>query len=98
MGEVAKWVLLVAFAVALIGTCITLPIMGWIDVGVYTEGLATVISIAGDALIFGRGLINNLLSPWARTAVSGLMMWLIGKYLVTYSIKVSVWAYHFVFK
>lgn len=98
MGDIAKWAILIAGIVIVIGLIMALPIIGYIDVSVYADGLATIISYAGDALIFARGFLNNFFSPWARKAVSGLMLWFVGKWLVTYSIKVMVWVYHYIFK
>ena len=98
MGDVAKWVILGAAILTIIAMILGFPIMKHADVVVYAQGITTIVSLAGDAFIFARGLVNNLLSPWARTALSGLMSWLIGKWLFTYGLKVLVWAYHYIFK
>lgn len=99
MGDVAKWVLLSAAAVFIVGLVLAFPIGTYmVRFDIYSEGIATVVDIAGNGLIFGRALINNLFSPFGRTALSGLMIWLVGKWILTYSLKVMVWVYHFVFK
>ena len=98
MGEVAKWAILAAVVITIISMCVAFPITQYIKVDVYLNGITTVIDVAGDALLFGRGLLNNFLSPWARTAVSGLMIWLIGKWLLTYTVRVTSIVYHWIFK
>lgn len=98
MGDIAKWAILVAAGLALIGMILAFPIMDYMDVGVYSEGIATIVNYCGSAFIFARGLINNFLSPWARSAISGLTLWFIGKWIVTYSVKMMVWVYRFIFK
>ena len=98
MGDVAKWVILAAAAITIISLIVAFPIMNYMDVGVYAAAIQTLVQYAGSAFVFARGLINNLLSPWARSAVSGLMLWMVAKWLVTYSLKVLVWVYHYVFK
>ena len=98
MSDVAKWAILVAGAVTCIGLIVALPLMQHADLAVFTEAIATICNVAGDALRFGRGLVNNFLSPWGRNCLSGLMTWLLAKFLVTWTLKVSSFAYHFIFK
>ncbi len=98
MSDGVKWVILVAAAVLLIGSVVALDFMQYIDLGVFSNAITTILNLASDAFTFGRGVINNLLSPWARVALSGLMYWLFGKEFILWSIKVSVWVYHFIFK
>lgn len=98
MGEMAKWAILAAIIITIISMCVAFPITQYMNLGVYTEALADLVNYAGNAFIFARGLINNFLSPWARSALTGLMIWLIGKWLLTYTLKVLVWVYHWLFK
>lgn len=98
MGDITKWILLAAIAVTCIGMICAFPIIGFIDLSIYASAINSIVSVASNAFRFGRGLLNNLLSPWARNAVSGLMLWLIGKWLITYTLRVSVWVYHWIFK
>lgn len=98
MSEIAKWGICLAAAMGFIGTILSFPILLYINVPVFQSSLDVILAYMGDALLFGRGLINNLLSPWARSAVSGLMMWLLGKQFMTYSLKIAVWAYKWIFK
>lgn len=98
MGEMAKWAILAAIIITIVSLCVAFPITQYMNLGVYTEGIAVLVNYAGNAFIFARGLINNFLSPWGRAALTGLMIWLIGKWLLTYSLKVLVWVYHWLFK
>ena len=98
MGEVAKWAILAVAIVTIITMILGFPIMQHANVSVYAQAVTTIITYAGDAFIFARGLVNNLFSPWARSALSGLMLWLIGKWLFTYGLKIIVWAYHYIFR
>ena len=98
MSDVAKWALLVAGAVALIALILALPFVEFIDLGEFSAALSNVVSIAGNAFLFGRGLINNFLLPFGRTVASGLMFWLFGKWAITITIKIGAWVYHFIFK
>jgi len=98
LSDAVKWALLVAGAIVIIGMVVSLDYMEYLDFGTFGSAVSSVISIVGEGFNFGRGIINNLLSPWARVALSGLMYWIIGKELILWSIKVSVWVYHFIFK
>ena len=98
MSDVAKWALLVAGFIAILALILVLDPFQYIDNSVLGNAIDTLIELASDGFMFGRGLINNLLSPWARTALSGLMFWLIGKEFITWTIKISVWVYHYIFK
>lgn len=98
MSDAVKWAILVAAFIVLFGVIISLDVFNWVDLSVFNDGISTLINLAGDGFMFGRGLINNLLSPWARVALSGLMYWLIGRELILWTIKVSVWVYHYIFK
>jgi len=98
MSDVAKWAILVVAATSMIALVVMLPIMEFIDLGVFQTAITGILNIAGDALRFGRGLVNNFLGPWGRKCLSGLMMWLCAKFLVTWTLKVSAFAYHFIFK
>ena len=98
MSDVAKWALLAAGAVLIIGLIIALPFVEFIDAGQYASMISSIVSVAGGAFTFARGLINNFLSPFGRTVLSGLLYWLFGKFAITTGIKIGVWGYHFIFK
>ena len=98
MSDVAKWILLAAACVVMVGIIVAFPINTLMDLGVLSGSIATLVSHTGESFLFGRGLINNFVSPWARGALSGLMMWLIAKWAMTFTLKVMVWIYHFLFK
>lgn len=98
MSDVAKWAMLVVGFVAIVGLILTMPFIYYIDADIFGEAITTVINIAGDSFVFARGLINNFFSLWARGAISGLILYWIGKFVMTTSIKILIWAYHFIFK
>ena len=98
MSDIAKWALLVAGALALIALIVALPFVEFINIDEFTAAIGNVVSIAGNAFQFGRGLINLFLLPFGRTVATGLMFWLIGKWAITITIKIGAWIYHFIFK
>lgn len=98
MSDIAKWALLIAGALALIALILALPFVDFIDFAELTSAIANVVDIAGDAFRFGRGLVNNFLLPFGRTVVSGLMMYFLCKWVLTLTIKIGAWIYHFIFK
>ena len=98
MADIAKWALLVAGAIVIIGLIVALPFMDFVDAGEFANLISSLVDIAGDGFVFARGLINNFLTPFGRTALTGLLFWMFGKFAITISIKIVVWVYHFIFK
>ena len=98
MSDVAKWTLLVAGAVALIALIIALPFVKFIDVGEFASILSQIVDIAGSGFLFGRGLLNNFLTPFGRKVLTGLIYWLFGKWILPITIKIGAWIYHWVLK
>ena len=98
MSDIAQWALLVAGALALIALIMALPFVDFINVGEFGNSLSTVVSIAGDALLQARKLINNFFSPFGRGVLTGLLIWFVGKFAILNSIKILSWIYHFIFK
>ena len=98
MSTIAKWALLIAGAVLIIGLICALPFMDFINAGEFGSMINTLVDIAGSGFVFARGLLNNFLTPFGRTALTGLLYWIFGKWAITIGIKIVVWAYHFIFK
>ena len=98
MSDVAKWALLVAGAIVLLGLILALPFVEYINVDEFTEILATITETVGDFFRFARGLVNLFLLPFGRKILTGLMVWLFGKWAILMAIKAGVWVYHFIFK
>lgn len=98
MSDIAKWGLLIAGAVVIIGLIIALPFMNFVDTGQLTSAINDVVSVASSAFTSVRGLLNNFLSPFGRTALSGLIVYFFTKWIVTATIKLTTWIYHFIFK
>lgn len=98
MSDAIKWGLLIAGAVIIIGLIVALPFVDFINVGQFGQLISRLVDLAGDGFIFGRGLLNNFLTPFGRAALTGLLFWFFGKWAITVAIKIVVWAYHFIFK
>lgn len=98
MSEVVKWGLLVAGLLVIIALIVALPFVEFIDFGEFGNLITQLVSLCSSAFSFGRGLINNFLTPFGRTVLTGIMIYLIGKWAITIGIKITSWAYHFIFK
>lgn len=98
MSDAVKWAILAAGLIAIVTMVMALPFIGLIDGSALASAVTTLVSFCGNAFNFGRGLINNFLSPWARVAVTVLLGYQLTKPLVLNAIKLAVWALHFVYK
>lgn len=98
MSDIVKWGLLTAGLVALVALIMALPFVGYIDLGQFGTALGTVVSIAGGMFQNARGLVNAFLLPFGRTLLSGIMVWLVGKWAISIGIKITAWVYHFIFR
>lgn len=98
MSDIAKWALLVAGIIALIALIVALPFVDFINLGEFQAALSNVVSVAGGAFRFARGLVNNFFLPFGRTVITGLLYWLFGKWAIMVGIKIVAWIYHFIFK
>lgn len=98
MSDAVKWGLLVVGAVLIVGLIVALPFVEFINFEQFGSAVTNIVTIAGNAFRFGRGLINNFLLPFGRSVASGIMIWLLGKWAITTTIKITVQIYHFIFK
>lgn len=98
MADVAKWALLVAGAIIIIALICALPFMEFVDAGEFANLISRLVDVAGGGFVFARGLINNFLTPFGRTALTGLLYWMFGKWAITIAVKIVIWVYHFIFK
>ena len=98
MSDAIKWGLLIAGAVIIVGMIVALPFMDFLNVGEFAGMISGLVDIAGSAFTFGRGLLNNFLTPFGRTALTGLLFWMFGKWAITIAVKLVIWVYHFIFK
>lgn len=98
MSDAIKWGLLTAGLVALVGLIMALPIAQFVDLGQFGQALNNIVNVAGSFFQDARGLINAFLLPFGRTLLSGIMIWLFGKWAITLGIKISAWVYHFIFR
>lgn len=95
---IVKWALLVAGVLLIIALVLVLPFVEFLNLEEYSYALETIFSIAGNAFYFARGLINNFFLPFGRKIITGLMVWLLGKWVLTVAIRISTWVFHFIFK
>lgn len=98
MSDAVKWALLAAGIVVLIGLIVALPFMDGLNVKEFASLIGELVTIAGTAFKAARGIINNFLTPFGRTLLTGLLYYLFGKFFITISIKIGSWVYHFIFK
>lgn len=98
MSDLAKWALLAAAAVIAIGLIMGLGIVDAMDGALFSTAVSNVVAVASSGLKFGRGLINNLVLPQAIPVVTAVLSFVTLRWLVTLTIKVTAWVYHFVFK
>lgn len=98
VSDIVKWALLIAGAVALIVLIVALPFVQFIDFGEFGALISNVVSVVGSAFAKARGLINSFLSPFGRTLLTGILVYLFGKWAITIGIKITAWIYHFIFK
>ena len=98
MSDIAKWGILAAGAVVLIGLIFALPFVDFIDLSAFSEAISNIVDIASPFFRTGRGIINYFLSPFGRTLLTGIMGWLLGKHFLLTGIKITTWAYHFIFR
>lgn len=64
----------------------------------FTTSVNGIVALCGQYFKFGRGLINNFLTPFGRGCVTGLMSYWIAKFFINLSIKVIAWVNHFIFR
>ena len=98
MSDIVKWGLLTAGLVGLIALIMALPFVQFIDLGQFSSALGNVVNIAGGMFQSARGLVNSFLLPFGRTLLSGVMIWLVGKWAISIGIKITAWVYHFIFR
>lgn len=98
MSDIAKWALLIAGAIALIALIVALPVAEYINPSEFGNLIGQLVDLAGNVFRSGRGLLNNFLTPFGVTVLSGLIIWFLAKGFLTMGIKIGVWVYHWIFK
>lgn len=99
MGEFVKWALLAVAIVGLIALVLSLPFAQYVgEVSTFSSAIHQFVSRAGDALTGARGIVNNFFLVSGRRILSGIMFYIICKWLITVVIKITAWVYHFIFK
>lgn len=98
MSDVVKWGLLAAGLATLIALIMELPFVEFADAGNFAVAIGNIVTVVGGFFQQARGLINCFLLPFGRTALTGLLAWLFGKWAITVAIKIVAWVYHFIFR
>lgn len=98
MGDVVKWGLLVAGIILLIAMIAELPFLEFMNLDELVVAVSNVVEICAGVFRFARGLINNFLTPFGRTAATGLIFWIICKPFIMQAIQYIVMVYHYIFK
>ena len=98
MAEFIKWGLLGVAIVALIALIVALPFMDFLDLGELGTQLGVLVTYLGGFLTKARSLINVFLQPFGRAVLSGMLGYIMLKWVILLGIKTTAWVYHFVFK
>ncbi len=98
MSDIVKWGLLTAGLIAIVALVMNLPFVEYADMGEFAAAINNIVSVCGEFFQDARGLINCFLLPFGRTLLSGIMVWLFGKWAITVAIKITAWVYHFIFR
>lgn len=98
MSNIVKWGILAASVVAFVALLMTLPFAQFFNLSEFSSALNGISTICGNAFKFGRGIVNNFLTPFGRTILTGIIGYLIGKFFYTISIKIIAWIQHFIFR
>lgn len=98
MSDAAKWAILAASIVVILGLILALPFMQGIDFSALTSAVNTVVSVVGTGFITARGMVNMFLSPFGRTLLTGIIGYLFLKPIILLAPKLIAWADHYIFK
>lgn len=103
MSDIAKWGLLVAGAVLVIGLIFSaMGNFGWDLAGaleLFALFVELLVGLAGDAFKFGRAMVNLLFVPCGyESYMTGLLIYLFVRWFVQLSVKIAAWVYHYIFK
>lgn len=100
MSNIAKWAILVAGFLALIAIILTFPFVQYLPQGiqVISFNMHSFVCNIEKYAYSARSLLNIFLYDFARDMLSACLMYLMFKKLFTLGIKVTTWAFHFIFK
>lgn len=96
MSNIVKWGLLGAGLIAIIALVGSLGLTDGLNQlgGLFNQ----FVSLSGVYLQKGRGLINNFLTPFGRTLLSGLIGYIFFKWVYIMGAKILATIYHFIFR
>lgn len=98
MSDAIKWGILVAGIIGVIALVVAIGFQEYIALGPFVTACDTIVSYASKGLSNARGLINNFFFKETLPAVTFVISWVILKPFITFSIKVIVSIYHYIFK
>lgn len=100
MSDIAKWALLVTAVLALIVIVLTMPFAKFLPTGAQqiTVYIDEIVTLCSGFFYTARSLINIFLFESARSVLSGLIVYLFAKWIITISVKITTWIFHFIFK
>ncbi len=97
MGDLVKWGLLIAGIVILVAMVLQLPIFA-VDLGAFGDGIAAILDVCGDALVFARSVVNLFLTDWGATILTGLLVWIFLRWLLIKNIGTIIAVYNYLFR
>lgn len=98
MSDALKWTLLATTLILLVGLVCALPLTNGINLVELGDGMSTIVHYCGNALTCVRGFINNLLTPIGRTILTGVLYYIMFKFVFVIGINVVTWVYKWIFK
>lgn len=98
MSDIAKWGILIVAISSLILTILVLPVVTNLDILQLRENTIAFVEVLSPYLVNCRKMINLFFNEFERSALSGLIIYLFTKWLITITIKVTAWIVHFIFK
>lgn len=98
MSDGIKWTLLATTLIVLVGLIVALPLGSGINIVELGSAMGTIVSYCGTALRTVRGILNNLLTPVGRTILTGLLYYILFKFVFVIGINVTTWIYKWIFK
>lgn len=100
MGEFAKWAVLAAAFVVLIGAILALPVFSQMDnaVGAISRGINEIVGTAASYMAEARGFVNCLIFPGFEPLLTLVLGYVITKPFILWGIWTATGVYHWMFK
>lgn len=98
MSDLAKWVILVTAAVAVIALIVALPVTEMIDLSALSEGLTIIADRLGYYLMCARGFLNLFVPEGFEWLITASISWNILSKFLTWAVNIASQAAHYIFK